>query len=616
MNISEKIKLSQNIAVISGIFCVIVSLLLLLNFSQVSKKDPLKNDSVKILVEKLTKDPKNEELIKDIRSLDLLARKAYFTNQWQVKTGSYLLLFGAIIFALALRFYYSLKARIEEPDKKAGNDITDRILAQKWVLITGACILILAFVSSFFSVDYLNRFSLSVTSGPDQSSSDSDNIEVITVGEVGQNDGQVKDSTMTPQAGEFAMDSVFSADVKNEGTVPIETEQVSAGKFPSADQMKMQYGAFRGSFGQGVSAFKNIPVKWDGSKGENILWKVKVPRLGFNSPVIWGNRLFISGSDNQVREIYCYDKNSGKLLWSKQLANVPGSPNTPPKVTSDTGLSAPSLTTDGLYVFVLFATGDIAGFDMNGNQVWAKNLGIPDNHYGHSSSLISFGDKLYVQYDTNRGSRLIALSKVNGEKVWETARNAKISWASPVLAQIGGSYQLILSADPIVAGYDAETGKELWTVTCLMGEVGPSPAYSDGLVYAGQEYAKFAAINPVSSSIVWESDEYLPEVASPVAANGLVFIATSYGVLACYDAKTGTKYWEDESGDGYYSSPVIAENKLYALDLQGNMIIFEVSKDKKLIAECPLGEKATTTPAFSDGKIFIRGDINLYCIGK
>ena len=144
MGITEKIKLSQNTALISGIFCITVALLLLLNFWQVTKSDPIKSEALKVLVERLSKEPKNQELIKEIRSFDLLARKAYFNSDWQVKTGSYMLLFGAIVCAVALRYYYTLKSRIEKPDQDSENEITGRILAQKWVLISGAFLLLLA----------------------------------------------------------------------------------------------------------------------------------------------------------------------------------------------------------------------------------------------------------------------------------------------------------------------------------------------------------------------------------------------------------------------------------------------------------------------------------------
>src|SRR5690606_644498 len=160
-------------------------------------------------------------------------------------------------------------------------------------------------------------------------------------------------------------------------------------------------------------------------------------------------------------------------------------------------------------------------------------------HYGHSSSLIVWDNKLFIQYDTNKGGKLIALKTSTGEEAWQTTRSSKISWASPVLAQVDGKYQIILTADPIVAGYDVQTGNELWQVKCMMGEVGPSVGFSDRIVVAANEYATMVAIDVKTKEILWENDEYLPETASILAHNGMVIVATSYGVMACYDLKSG-----------------------------------------------------------------------------
>jgi outer membrane protein assembly factor BamB len=205
---------------------------------------------------------------------------------------------------------------------------------------------------------------------------------------------------------------------------------------------------------------------------------------------------------------------------------------------------------------------------------------------------------------------------MTGATVWETERKVKISWASPILAEINGKYQVILSSDPLVAGYDVDSGKELWNVSCLSGEVGSSPAFGSGLIFAANEYAKLAAIDPLKKSVVWESTEYLPEVASPVAANGLLFLCTSYGVLVCYDAKTGKKCWEKEDGPGFYSTPVVTDNKLFTLDTNGKLRVYEAAREMKMLGESNLGEKMTTTPAFAEGGMYIRTPKFLYCIGN
>jgi outer membrane protein assembly factor BamB len=274
------------------------------------------------------------------------------------------------------------------------------------------------------------------------------------------------------------------------------------------------------------------------------------------------------------------------------------------------------MTTDGSRVYVLYGTGDLAALNMDGKVAWTKNLGVPDNHYGHSSSLLTWDGRLLIQYDTNRGGRVLSVNTQNGQIQWDKQRNTGISWASPILAQIDGKYQVILNSAPIVAGYDISNGNELWSHDCMMGEVGPSPAFAEGIVYATNEYARLVALKPGNPvTVVWEDDEYMPEVASPVISEGLLFIATSYGIIVCYDAKDGTKYWEDMLDYGFYSSPMVAEGKVYNIDMQGNVYIYEVSREMNRISEPKLGERCVSTPTFADGRIYLRGDTHLFCIG-
>jgi len=628
MNNTDQLKISQNIALIAGVFCTAVAMLLLLNFWQVSKTDPIESKALEALVQRLKQEPNNEELKVEIRNFDLLARKAYFNSQWQVKTGAYLLLFGAVVLAFALRVYYSAKSKIEEPDEKLENEIASRILAQKGIIIVGVVVMVLAVVASFATVNHLNYYDAESQVAESETSPSDEGIEVIEVGETPQMIAENDESTATDATATKenvqeetapSEDIVESKDDLNAAKKEEEKSQAESVAKTSgiklADLQK-NHNSFRGPLGQGIIFHKNIPTKWDGSSGTNVLWKVPIPKHGYNSPVMWGDKIFIAGADNTSREVYCYNKNDGKLLWTGIADNIQGSPATPPRVTEDTGLSAPTLTTDGKAVFAIFGTGDVIAFDLNGKRLWARNLGVPDNHYGHSSSLLTWDGKLYIQYDTNRGGKIIALNNSTGETVWETVRDAKISWASPVLAEVDGNYQLILTSDPIVAGYNIENGQELWKVDCMMGEVGPSVGFSEGVVFAANEYARLVAINPKDASIIWENDEYLPEAASPLAHNGLLIIATSYGVLVCYDTKTGEQFWEHDVGTTLYASPVVADGKLFMMDNDGMMRIYEFSNEMKLISENELGETAGTTPAFSDGRIYIRGDKHLYCIGN
>lgn len=602
MHDNQIMKISANTAIVAFVFSFIVAILLMLNYYQLKANDPLELKSMELLVERLKDEPNNEELKNEIRSLDLLARKAFFTSQWQVKTGRYLLLLGSIIWIFAMRYYFTARSRIEEPDDAQVNEVTDRAFSQRWIMIAAGTILLLAFLASFAVNDHLKPYQAS-GEGEGEGAVADESIEVIAI-------------TETPDDGQVEADVPAESQLETEPAGEAEPIGVKAPTGLSS-LAGTHHNGFRGPFGNGVSQHKNIPVDWDGSAGRNIRWKTEIPKPGYNSPVLWEEKLFLSGGDNSARMVYCFSVKTGELLWQQEVRDIPGSPATPPRVTEDTGLSAPTVATDGKHVYAIFATGDIIAFTMTGKRVWARNLGVPDNHYGHSSSLLIWNNHLLVQYDSNKGGRLLSLDTATGDTRWETIRQVGISWASPILAEIEGNPQVILSAEPLVAGYDPETGEELWSVDCMMGEVGPSPAYGDGLVYAANEYARLVAIKPgAADPVVWENDEYLPEIASPVVSGGLLFIATSYGVLVCYDATTGEKYWEEEATQGFSASPMVADGKLYAMDTGGVMHIFSLSKEMKKLGTPVLGERAYASPAFSDGTIYLRGEKYLYCIGN
>ncbi len=610
MNISktDKIKLAQRIAWIAGGFALVLAILLIANYVQTSLNDPIENKTIPALVKRLSQNPGDETLKAEIRAFDLMARKAYFTSQWQLRTGTYLMFLGVIISILAIRFVLSAKSKLNEIDSVEKVSELDKLVARKWVIYAGSGLIVLALASGLLSSNSLKKYMVNenIVVQEEQPAEISAPVQTQQV-------SAPADSAALAGNTATAENPVIDASVTNAA----ETSVAAPAGIPTLAQLKANYPFFRGAEGNGVAAQKNTPTDWNGAGGKNVVWKVKVPKAGFSSPIIWGNQLFVTGADAQARMVYCYDKNTGKLLWEAAADNIQGSPSAMPKVTADTGLAAPTMATDGRAVFAIFATGDVIAIDMSGKRLWARNLGVPDNHYGHGSSLIIYKDKLLIQYDTNRSGKLIALSTQNGTTVWETARNSKISWSSPILVNTGSRTEVILTTNPNVNGYNPETGKELWNIACLSGEVGPSAGYADGMVFAANEYAKLVGIKiGATPEIVWEADEYLPEVSSPLAVNGLLYIATTYGVFACLDAKTGEKLWEQEYGDAFYSSPIYADGKVYITDMSGKTHIVKATKDYQLIGTPELGEKSVCSPVFADGKVYLRGMNNLYCVGK
>lgn len=549
--------IARNTAIISGAFVLLLSALILVNYLQIQSVDPLNSEALTRLMQQLRQEPGNEDLKEQIRALDLLARRAYFTHQWQLRTGSYLLFGSMLVFLVALKYMGSLKSQLPDLMRQLDREEAweDRILARKWVLLSGLALFVIAFVLSVVSEK---------------------NVASV--------------ETVTP-----ATDSAYA----------------------SLEELRRQWPNFRGPEGIGIAHHTDVPTGWDGPSGENILWKVPVPKPGFSSPIVWGEKLFLSGADKETQEVYCYEAQSGDLLWQGRADDIPGSPSKRPAVTDDTGYAAPTMATDGQRVFAIFATGDLACWDMDGNRLWGKNLGLPDNHYGHSSSLMVYRNLLLVQMDDNSGGRLLAVDVESGNLVYDKARDVQISWASPILVDTGRRMEIVLNAIPLVVSYDPLTGNELWRVDCMMGEVAPSPAYADGMVFVVNEYATLAAIRVgETAEIAWEFDDYLAEVASPVATDEFLIVATSYGGVACFHSKTGEELWLHDFDEGFYASPVLAGGLVYLTDMKGLTHIVKLGREFQLVGSCALGEQAVATPAIANRRMYIRGAEHLFCIGQ
>jgi outer membrane protein assembly factor BamB len=378
---------------------------------------------------------------------------------------------------------------------------------------------------------------------------------------------------------------------------------------------------FRGPGANGHAVHANPPLSWSVKGGRNVLWKTEVPKPGMSSPVIWEKRLFLTGADEWSRQIYCLDADTGQLLWQHDGDGIPGSPSHGklPEVSDQTGLAAPTVTTSGRYVAAIFATGDLVCLDMEGKRIWAIHLGVPKNAYGHASSLMSHANLLYVQYDQKENSKLLAFDLASGKPAWQVKRGA-ISWSSPILVDNKGRMELILTNSKAVDSYDPKTGRLLWRVECLGGEVAPSAAYADGVVYVANEYATATAIDVgrrgSKPEVLWQWDEILPNAASPLANEDYLIVPSGYGIVNCLAAKTGKVFWEREFDKGFYSSPILVNERVYILDRTGTMQVFRMGDSFELLGSSSIGEAAYATPAYVGDRIYIRGVTHLFCIEK
>jgi len=561
------------IAIVGGVFSLIVCILLLWNHMQLRISDPLNSEELSNLKTALLRDPVNDSIKEQIRLLDLQLRKDYFQRREFSRIGIYLLIGGITVFLVGIKSGISLRGKMPMPQPQSDEESRNASLARWSVGIFGLVIVFIALSLTVFTPETQYRVS---------------GIESQTAG--------------------------------------VQQPEPAAPSYPSPEEIGKNWARFRGPGGLGISAYTNVPAAWDGKTGEGILWKTPIPLPGENSPIVWRDRVFLTGADEENRAVYCFDANSGEMLWNKAVENVPFSDPEPPEVSEDTGFAAPTAVTDGQRVYSIFANGDIICFDFNGNQIWARNLGPFDSMYGYASSLAMYRDLVLVLLDQGGAddgiSELVAMEAATGKTVWDTDRPVPNSWATPIVINTGERDEIITCGSPWVIAYDPVTGEELWRVECLGGDIAPSPVYGDGLVFVTNTYELLAAIRPggqgnvTETNIVWTAEDGLPDICSPLTDGKLVFLLETYGLLTCYDAKTGEKVWEEDTEETLMASPSLVGDKIYLMTEDGIMIIVEAGREFKEIARYELGESSTACPAFMDGRIYIRGKENLYCIAS
>ncbi|MDR0394382.1 MAG: PQQ-binding-like beta-propeller repeat protein [Tannerella sp.] len=690
----------RNVAVVSAIFIVTFSIMLVTNYFQVRGVTPLQTEVVETLKEINDRNVNNPVLQEQIRQLDLLARKAYFVRMDHLLTGVYILLGMLTVFIVCTRLYFARDKDIPGKEIDPIDEWAIKTQARKYVVWIASGIAATALVFVVLSSPYLKPFQQageadpsgevaglqggenvlpeSGTAGGDaQALGIEAGIAEATPGaadvsgaaDASGASGEVGTSGVADASGAAGTSGVADASGVADGTSgSAGASGVADGASGSADASgvadasgaigtsgaadatgssgevgtsgvadasgaigtagasgaaaatsqdavsKVTHNAFRGNNSNGISSARGLPVKWNLSNGTNIAWKQAIPRKGYNSPVINGNKVFFSGADDQARELFCYDLTTGEKLWSLAATRISGSPSQMPQTTEDTGLAASSVATNGRQVCAIFATGDIICADVNGKQLWGKNLGVPDNHYGYASSLLIFGNVVIIQYDNRNAPKVLALDLATGAERWSKSRTEKVTWSSPIIANVDNTSQLVLMGNPAITAYNPNNGEQLWRVECLSGEVGSSACSSNGVVFGASEYAKLIAINGADGSVLWESTDFLPEVASPVATSDHLYLATSYGVVAAYDARTGELRKEHELNTEFYSSPIIAEGRIYLFSNDGTMHIFSANNDFNLLDSFETGERTLATPAFTDGKIVVRTEKSLYCV--
>ena len=567
-------RVSVAVAVIAGVFSLVICVLLLVNFIQDRVADPLDSTKLVELKSQLFRDPGSDILKSRIRTLDLQLRREHFRRNEFARFGSYMLIFGFAVFLIGIKSALTYREKPPMPSKESPDqeeETHDAMLARRSVVIFGSVAVVAALALMIFT----SRIQYPESGKPE----------------------------------------------------PISQKPAPTAGYPTTEQIKQNWPRFRGPGGLGISAYTNIPASWDGATGDGVLWKIPIPLPGKNSPIIWGERVFLAGATEEKREIYCLDANSGEILWQKPVENVPFSSPEPPEVSEDTGYAAPTMVTDGQRVYAIFANGDTICFDFSGKQIWARNFGPIDSMYGYSSSLAMYRNLLLVLLDQGGAddgiSELLALEATTGKTIWTAdERPVPNSWATPIVINTGEREEIITCGDPWVIAYDPATGNELWRADCLSGDVAPSPVYAGGLVFATNTYALLAAIRPggqgdvTETHIAWSAEDGLPDICSPLTNGDLVFLLETYGLVTCYDAKNGTMVWEEDLAETFYASPSLVGDNIYLMTEDGITIIIKAGREFKEVGRCELGESVSACPAFMDGRIYIRSEENLYCIAN
>lgn len=385
---------------------------------------------------------------------------------------------------------------------------------------------------------------------------------------------------------------------------------------PAAGGNNAAWPGFRGPGGSAVSAETNPPSAGDLSGGKGLLWKADLPLPGAGSPIVWGDRVFLSGADAAGHgAVFAYEAKSGKPLWR---GDVPLTGN-PTIFDEHTTFAAPTPVTDGKRVFAVFATGAIAAFNMDGSTAWTADLGVPEIQYGYASSPLLYKNRLIVQLDQEAEGEaaLVAFDAETGKIAWRAKRAMGASWCSPAVFETAKGPQIVTASCGGVAAYDPKDGSEIWRFKEESHDIVCTPVFTKGLVVATLAAEGTFAIRPdgrgdvTATHLAWKNDDASADVASPVAFGDWVFVP-SYAVQ-CLSAADGKPAAECEVDGTYYASPFVAGGKLYLVNRDGAVTILKADKTLAALGKAAVGEPVDATPAVAGGRLFVRTHKRLLC---
>jgi len=422
--------------------------------------------------------------------------------------------------------------------------------------------------------------------------------------------------------------------------------------------------AWRGPGDAGVSSDTNLPVTW--SDTENVAWRARLTGLGVSTPIVWGDRVFVTSQAGNVAErsgnhptlvtgaalagsgertlggrrqgernradervrfvLTALDRASGRRLWEHTI----DAENPLPELHEKHNLASPSPTTDGSRVYAWYGTGQLVAVDMNGKLVWGRNLAkevAPVSIiWGPGSSPAVYGDTLYLLAYHGASAYLMAVEAATGKTKWKVDGGKDVmSYSTPVMVQAPSGPELVVNSSEGVAGHDPRTGARLWFFAEANSFPVPAPVpASGGLIYLNRGYrsSPYMAIRAggrgeiSDTHVVWRQATSGPYVPSLVHYQGLLYMATDAGIVSAIDAATGQRVWQERIPGVYMGSPVAGDGKVYFADETGTTLVLEAGRVLKVLAKNKLSGRFGASPAIAGGRIFLRSDDEVVAIGK
>ena len=382
---------------------------------------------------------------------------------------------------------------------------------------------------------------------------------------------------------------------------------------------------WRGPSGQGLVKSGKYTDKW--SPTEHVKWKTAVPGRGHSSPIVWGDRIFLTTEydDGARLSMLAFNRTTGKQLW-ETFVPTKGVEHVYPKNSR----ASATAVTDGTLVYASFGTHGLAAFDFTGKMVWHNPVGRLANTHGSAGSPILYKDRIFIYQDhkgtEETGAFVGAFDKKTGKQIWKTPRVETVGWGTPIVVRVGDHDELVVSSQRKVYGYDPESGKELWTVSGLGFEVIPTPVVADGLILCSSgRQGPTIAIRPggrgdvTSTHVAWMSPKGSPFIPSGIVVDGVLYLVNDIqSVLTAHEVKTGEVLYQGRLGvakkEGFSASPIAFDGKVFFTNDDGETFVLKAGREFNLLHVNQLGEQTLASPALVDGKWYFRTASSLLAI--